>query len=319
MCAQAMIDTTKDVPVVAQRLELLTEGVSESAIRRATVGGHLQPIRRGAYIAVNEGGAIPLWSRHLLLVIATAPKLTSGAVISHGSAAALHGLSLWPLPSARVHVSRNGTGGGGRRTRTLHLHVAPLTSAEVVSVRGISATSVARTVIDLARTESFEAGVVTADHALHAGLVDRQALVDVLDRQSHLFGSRRARAVVEFADPLSESVGESRSRVAMLRAGLPIPTLQHPIHAPDGQFIGRADFAYVSQRIAGEFDGRTKYGLGFADGMEPADVIVAERRRADAMERAGWIVVRWMWDDIAAPALLARKFHAALALRTRRE
>lgn len=314
-----MIDTTKDVPNVAQRLAMLAEGLSESAIRRATVDGHLQPIRRGAYIATDEVRAVPQWNRHLLLVTATAPKLGSGAVISHGSAAALHGLALWPLPSARVHVSRNGTGGGGRRTRTLHLHVAPLTSAEVVSVRGISATSVARTIVDLARTESFEAGVVTADHALHAGLVDKQSLADVLGGQATLFGSRRAGAVLAFADGSSESVGESRSRVAMLRAGLPTPTLQHAVHAGDGKFIGRADFAYVEHRIAGEFDGRTKYGLGFADGMEPADVIVAERRRADAMERAGWIVVRWMWDDLAAPSILARKFHAALALRTRRE
>lgn len=314
-----MIDMTRDVPDVTQRRALLAEGSSESAIRRATVDGPLQRIRRGAYVAVDEVRSVPPWNRHLLLVTATAPKLGSGAVISHGSAAALHGLAVWPLPSARVYVSRDGIGGGKRRTRTLHLHVAPLPDAEVVSIRGISATSVARTVVDLARTESFEAGVVTADHALHTGLVESQALVSVLDRQSHLFGSRRARAVIAFADPLSESVGESHSRVAMLRAGLPIPTLQHPVRTPAGQFIGRADFAYVSQRIAGEFDGRTKYGPGFADGVEPADVIVAERRRADAMENAGWIVVRWRWDDIAVPSTLARKFHAALALRTGRK
>ena len=194
-----------------------------------------------------------------------------------------------------------------------------MTNADVVSIRGITATSVARTVVDLARMEPFEAAVVTADHALHTGLVDRQALVDVLDQQRHLFGSRRAGAVVAFADGLSESVGESRSRVAMLRAGIPIPVLQHPIHTPAGQLIGRADFAYVDQRIAGEFDGRVKYGIGFTDGMEPADVVTAERRRADAMERAGWIVVRWMWDDIAAPALLARRFNLAFDVRGRPE
>ena len=105
----------------------------------------------------------------------------------------------------------------------------------------------------------------------------------------------------------------------MLRAGLPAPALQHAIRTRDGTFLGRSDFAYVEQRIAGEFDGKAKYVLGFAGGMEPADVIVAERRRADAIERAGWIVVRWMWDDIAVPSIIAGKFHAALELRAQRE
>src|ERR1700712_3466601 len=131
-----MVDMAKDVPLVSQRLALLTEGSSESAIRRAMVDGHLQRVRRGAYVSANEGGAVPQWNRHLLLVIATVPKLSSAAVISHSSAAALHGLALWPLPSTQVHVSRNGTGGGGRRTRTLHLHVGPLTSVDVVTSEG---------------------------------------------------------------------------------------------------------------------------------------------------------------------------------------
>ena len=314
-----MTDIDQHASYVAQRRALLGEGLSDKSIRRATADGDFQRIRRGAYLIDDESKEKLKWGRHALVVAAAAPNLGPGAVVSHHSAAALHGLALWPLPLDRVHISRNGSGGGGRRTRTLHLHIAALPVSDVVTVGGIIATSVARTVVDVSRTQSFESGVVTADHALHAGLVDKQSLSDVLGGQATLSGSRRAGAVLAFADGSSESVGESRSRVAMLRAGLPAPTLQHSVHAHDGKFIGRADFAYVEQRIAGAFDGRTKYGLGFADGMEPADVIVAERRRADAMERAGWIVVRWMWDDLGVPSTLTRKFHAALDLRARRE
>ena len=259
--------------------------------------------------------AVPAWDRHALLVVATAPKLASGAVVSHVSAAALHGLALWPPPPDRVHISRDGSCGGGRRTRTLHVHVGPLPVNDVVWVEGIAVTSVARTIVDIARTQPFEAGVVTADQGLHAGLVDGPALVKVFERQLSLAGSGRARAVLAFADGLSESVGESRSRVAILRVGLPTPVLQHRICSPEGRFVGRADFAYVAQRVVGEFDGRSKYHLGFANGVQPMDVIVAERRRADAMERAGWTVVRWMWDDIAVPSTIARKFRRALDLR----
>ena len=176
-------------------------------------------------------------------------------------------------------------------------------------------TSVARTVVDMARTESFESGVVTADHTLHSGVVDGAVLAAVLSEQETLTGNGRARSVLAFADGLSESVGESRSRVAMLRVGLPIPTLQRSIYTRDGRFIGRADFSYPEQRIVGEFDGRQKYHLGFTDGVQPVEVVVAERRRSDAMERAGWIVVRWMWDDLAVPSIIARKLTAAFDLR----
>ena len=245
-----------------------------------------------------------------MLVAATAPKLAPDAVISHVSAAALHGLAVWPLPADRVHISRNGTPGGGRRTRTLHLHVSALTAADVVDLGGTAVTSAARTVMDVARTQPFETGVITADHALNTGVVDRRSLTGVLDRQRTLAGYRRAEAVLAFADELSESVGESRSRVAMLRAGMDIPVLQHRIYGHRGEFLGRTDFADVEARIAGEFDGKGKYRSGSTDGADPVDVMVAERRRADAIERAGWIVVRWMWDDIS-PATIAGKFQTA--------
>ena len=100
----------------------------------------------------------------------------------------------------------------------------------------------------------------------------------------------------------------------MLRARMDIPMLQHVIYGHRGEFLGRTDFAYLEYRIAGEFDGKVKYRMGSADGLDPVDVMVAERRRADAIERAGWIVVRWMWNDIA-PAVIAEKFRAAISRR----
>ena len=104
----------------------------------------------------------------------------------------------------------------------------------------------------------------------------------------------------------------------MARLGLPTPRLQHEIRDLDGHFIGRPDFAYVDVQVAGEFDGRLKYAAGGFAGRSATDTIVAERRRSESMERAGWIVVRWMWDDLETPSAIAAKFLAAFDVQTRR-
>jgi hypothetical protein len=48
--------------------------------------------------------------RHRRLMLATAPQLRDGAIFSHGSAAVIHGLPVWPEAVARVHVTRSRRG-----------------------------------------------------------------------------------------------------------------------------------------------------------------------------------------------------------------
>jgi hypothetical protein len=72
--------------------------------------GTLLPVRRGAY--VRERPAEPTRDdQHRELVFATALQLHDAAVISHGSAAILHGLPIWPTAIDRVHVTRNRNSG----------------------------------------------------------------------------------------------------------------------------------------------------------------------------------------------------------------
>jgi hypothetical protein len=59
-----------------------------------------------------------------------------------------------------------------------------------------------------------------------------------------------ARRVVAFADARSESVGESRSRVAIALAGLPPPQLQWPVTLGSTAYT---DFAWPEQRIGDRF------------------------------------------------------------------
>ena len=236
---------------------LRAAGYSYDDVRHLIRQGALTPVRRGTYVA----GSWPddQHARHRLAVRAAARELGHDAVVSHASAAVLHGLPVRRTSLDQVHVTKNRSS-GGRRSPRVHLHVASLAPGDVVELAGIRVTSVLRTVADLARSVSFEQGVVVLDAALAGGLVDPEQLPDALHRMRRRRGVSLARRVGAFADGRSESVGESRSRVAIARAGLPPPVPRWEVRDSAGRLVGRVDFGWPEQGVVGEFDGRVKYG-----------------------------------------------------------
>jgi hypothetical protein len=278
------------VPPLHRRSALRASGYSLAELRRKLAAGELRPVRRGAYVhgeLPNEAEA-----RHLLAVHAAVAELSDESVISHGSAALLHGLPLWNVPLARVHATRDRRRSGGRRDDRVHLHSAPLGPNEIVEVGGVLVTSVAVTVLDIARTVPFEEAVVVADHALAQHLLTAEQLAEAMARRRRWPGMPAARRSLGFAAAGSRSVGESRSRVAIARAGLPEPVLQWVVHDAAGRSIGEADFGWPHLRTIGEFDGRIKYGRL----QDAAEAVYHEKRREDAMRAEDLGVVRWGWD-----------------------
>ncbi|MGY1685848.1 type IV toxin-antitoxin system AbiEi family antitoxin domain-containing protein [Geodermatophilus sp. SYSU D00867] len=288
-----------------RRSEALAAGLSDDELARAVRRGELIRIRRGAYLDPTAG--LP---RHHALVLATAPALRDGSVVSHASAAVLHGLPLWRVAPGRVHVTRRPPAAGSGSAR-VHLHVARLAEDELVLVDGVLLTGLARTVVDLARSVPFESAVVTADGALAAGGVTREELTACLQRTGPVPGSRRAARVVAFADGRSGSVGESRSRVLLHRLGLPSPDLQVRLLRPDRSLVGRCDFGWRAHRTVGEFDGRVKYRAD--EGQDPGDVVFREKLREDEIRDSGWEVARWTWADLDAPAVVDRRIRRAFS------
>jgi hypothetical protein len=279
------------------RRELLAEGFRDDELGRVRRQGQAVTVRRGAYVgSADERLRDPL-ARHALTVYAAVCQLPPHAVVSHVSAAVLHGLDVWAVPLNRVHVTRSRSS-GGRSGRHLHLHTAPLDADEVDDVGGVPTTSVARTVVDLARSVPFEQAVVIADAALRLRLVEPAELREGVYRASYRPGNRGARRVVEFADGRSESVGESRSRVALQRAGIPAPALQHEVRSAAGLLIARVDFWWAAHATAGEFDGAVKYGRLLRPGQDAGDAVFAEKLREDAVRAEGLRVVRWTWPDL---------------------
>jgi hypothetical protein len=230
------------------RPALLAAGVTDRELRALRRSGRLAAVRPGAYAVDAPPGAA---ARHHLAARAALTRTAPGAVLSHVTAALVHGLPLRAVPLDRVHATR-ARRSGARRSRYLHLHAADLDPDEVVEVDGLPVTSPARTLVDLGRSLPFEQALVPADAALHRHLVDRPGLGAALERAA------RRRGNSAFARAGAESPGESRSRLALHRADLPAPQLQHLLTTTGGRALGRVDFWWEGSGVVGEFDGAAK-------------------------------------------------------------
>lgn len=307
------------VPVL--RRELAAAGVTDDELARARRQGLLQRVRRGAYCsAETDPDRVPDRVALHRLAARVAVRTVSGeAVVSHASAAALHGIGLWGVPLDRVEMTR-ARRSGARTGRELRLHAAPLDPDEITSVDGIAVTTVARTIADLARSVPFVPAVAVADAAMFGKLASADELADAVARAAGRPGSPAARRVLAAADGRADGPGETRSRLLMRRLGLPGPDLQHPVCDRAGHVLGWVDFWWDRERVAGEFDGRSKYGRLLRPGQDPGDVVFAEKVREDAIRAEDVAVVRWIWRDLATPASFAAtadRLARALASRRR--
>jgi hypothetical protein len=284
------------VPGLQFRRELLAAGYTSGEVQRERRAGTLLSVRRGAYVRPEDERLGRAADRHRLLVISTVRELSPDSVVSHASAAVMHGLPIWGIALDKVEVTRAASS-GGRTTSGVRRHTAPLTPGEITMVDGVLVTTVDRTLADIARTVDMERAVVPADAAMRRHLVDRAALDAALVRAAGWPGIPAARRALGFANPGAASPGESRSRVAMHRFGLPEPQLQWPV-VDAGTVIAETDFGWAELRTVGEFDGQVKYGRALKPGQSPGDVVFAEKVREDAVRATDLGVVRWIWDDL---------------------
>jgi hypothetical protein len=297
------------------RAQVLRAGYSDSEIKAAVRSGRWLRVRRGGYsVAPADPSALTLERLHLLRIEHVAARLGSGSVLSHQSAVLFHGLPVWGAPLGNVHVTR--LGAGSTRVRAgLKSHRRSLADHEVTAMGSIQVTTPARALVDMACEVGFESAVCSMDAALRAPMVSPESLNDAVERVERLTGAGNARRAVAFANAGSESVGESRMRVAIGELGLPSPILQHEFRGPFGRLVGRVDFWWPAECVIAEFDGLVKYrgSLG-----RPVEVVVGEKLREDALrELTGATFVRVVWSDLQTRDELGRKLRRALDHRLR--
>ncbi|MEV1133414.1 hypothetical protein ACIBED_20725 [Rhodococcus coprophilus] len=289
-------------PEALTRQSLTANGASDNDIRNSLRTGALVVLARGIYLRRADYDALDQAGRHRVRARFAGSRLGPDEAISHVSAAVLHDLDIWKVPLTRVHVSRPRR--SGRVTAHLHAHPTAWEEGDLVTVRGVAVTSVARTVVDLARTLPRDQAVSIGDSALRLHPNAGPQLARALERARHRTGTTAAAAVLEFLDGRSESVGESLSRIRMRESGLPAPDLQREVVVRDGRRY-RLDFFWDGHGIVGEFDGNIKY-------RDRRDLL-AEKRREDALRDLGLEVVRWKWAELDRFEVVAGRFARAVA------
>ncbi len=213
-------------------------------------------------------------------------RLAPRAVLSHEEAARHWGIALVEdLGVHRVTVPRNWSHVALEGWEVVRRPVPP---QEVIERDGFRWTSPRRTVADLSRLLALPHAVAAADSALRARLLTTAVLTDVL------LGARgrdagALRDVGRLLDPRSGSVLESLLRVLLLTSELPAPRTQYEVL--DGiDVVARVDFAWPEQRLVVEAD-------GFAFHSD-RDAYRKDRARMNELERLGWRVLRFTWEDV---------------------
>jgi REase_MTES_1575/Transcriptional regulator, AbiEi antitoxin len=248
-------------------------GLTRAQIRTLLAKGGWRRPMRGILVAPEPIDPFRTSVRSALLAC---PYGVAGGI----TAARLHGLWIrqaWTaaelpqvlLPAGFTHKAREG----------IRLRSGLLAEQHVI-VDGFRATTLARTVHDLAVVLRLNDLVCLLDSALRTGWVPA--------RDSR----RRSRldTAAALADARSESVLETLLRLLLVRAGLEPETLQHEVVGPRGAVLARLDLAWPSIRLAVEAD-----GAAFHDAPR---ALYRDRRRANDLELLGWTILRFTWTDV---------------------
>jgi len=235
----------------------------------------------------------------LAAVLACGP----GAALSHRDAAALHGLR--PSNRPRIDVTTTRRIRAGRPGIDLH-HSATLDARDITALDGIPATSVARTLIDLAHVVPHDQLAKALREAEHLRVIDVHDLRATMDRIRHRPGPGHARLTAVLDEhrlrgtQLTRSVLEDRFLRLCDRHGLPRPRTNAHVAGHE------VDACWPIARLAVELDCWQRH--------KDRDAFQRDRTKGNALTAAGWRLLRFTHDDVVRrPALTAAAINGLLA------
>jgi predicted transcriptional regulator of viral defense system len=264
--------------------QLETVGLTASAVRKRAGQGRLHRVHHAVY-SIAPPELLNLRGRFMAAVLACGP----GAVLSHRSAAHLHGLRRTERQGIDVTVP-------GRRHPKhtgIDTHTSTtLTPADTTIVDGIPCTTIARTLLDLGEVVNTR----QVERALEQGdtmeIIDLRAVDDQLQRNGKRKAANRLRQALASLHP-DAAPSESRFEEDLLalcrRIDVPEPRRQFWITPDDGEPAVRADFAWPQHKLIVETDGgahRTRHRFE------------ADRRKDQRLALLGWRVIRLTWRQL---------------------
>jgi hypothetical protein len=174
-------------------------------------------------------------------------------------------------------------------------HSSALKPDEVTNVKGITVTTVARTLLDLAtvlKRRPLERVVNEAEVRRYADPVGLPALLDRYPRRRGTAAIREILAQARVGATVTRSELEERFLRFLANWGLPRPELNASI-AVRGGFV-EADCVWRVSRLIAELDGRAVHGTAAA--------FERDRARDRAVGAAGWRVIRITWRQVSEEA-----------------
>jgi very-short-patch-repair endonuclease len=202
-------------------------------------------------------------------------------VVSHETAAALHGLTY--VAGRRLHVQSPRL----LQRANIVAHRTRFLSSPTVAVKGIPVTSVTRTLIDLSASLPTRSLEKLLDEAIRQGMTDIDRVKGVLRRSGvKRRGKRTLRQLIRSRDSNDEKT-DSESEDELIRLirsrKMPLPVLHYNVFHEDG-WLGEVDFAYPRERIAIEVHGYRVHSL--------KRVWENDQRRENELVRAGWKLLK---------------------------
>lgn len=275
-------------PIVPEAFEL-ARGDDPGAPARSHEGVILAGVR-----GLLEDTGAPLW-------------------FSHETAAMLHGAWTYRTPEL-VHLTREWNPHVDEEVEPhVRRHHTPMPSQDRSTVLGVPVTSLSRTLVDCIRALPRDGALVACDSLFRLG-AEPAEVSRIMTASRGKRGVVQARQILDLCDPRSGSPGETVTRLVAADAGLPRADCQIEVATARGRCF--VDLGWEGVRVAVEFDGDVKYA-GDERG-DPEDVRRAEAARQQALEAAGWIVVRVRWEELDDPIALEQRLRAAYLAGRRR-
>jgi hypothetical protein len=276
---------------VVSLAQLRALGIGARAVQLRATSGRLHRVHRGVY-AVGHRRLRPEGHR-LAAVLACGP----GAVLSHRSAAAQWELLATSQERIDVTAPRSREG-----VPEIRLHTSrSLDAQDITSHEGIPITTVHRTLLDLAATAREDQLENALAQAMHLQLYDQRAIDDVIARANGHRGASVLKEATKQEPQITKSMWETRMLTLVRGAGLPEPTCNEALHAPDHGEC-HPDFYWPAYGLIVE-----------TDGWEAHRTLAAfrsDRAKDAALTAAGYKVLRFTWD--VDDATILRRLRALL-------
>jgi len=216
-------------------------------------------------------------------VLASGPE----ALLSHRTAAALWGLHGYSGGAVHVSVPRKSTS-----TKRIYRHFSPVPKDERAVEEAIPATSVHRTIFDLAAAASVDEVAAMVKEAEYLNRWDRLSLPDLLERYPGKRGSRKIRLALQRLE--EEPSGREHSKLEqrfapfLRRHRLPLPRFNDWIVLGPKRF--QVDCHWPGAGRIVELDGW--------QGHRTRSAFRDDRARDRALTAAGYSVTRLTWNQL---------------------